>query len=77
MESMVMVGMEEVAGTVGVVAPQQPRSRDRAPRADASFDDATLVDAARAERRRRFEAEALVHLDALFSFGLKLARSRD
>jgi RNA polymerase sigma-70 factor (ECF subfamily) len=27
--------------------------------------------------RRRFEAEALVHLDALYSFALKLARGRD
>ncbi len=31
----------------------------------------------RAERRERFESEALVHLDALYSFALKLARSRD
>jgi RNA polymerase sigma-70 factor (ECF subfamily) len=29
-----------------------------------------------AERRNRFEAETLVHLDALFSFAMKLARSR-
>lgn len=28
-------------------------------------------------RRARFEAEALVHLDALYSFALKLARGRD
>ena len=28
-------------------------------------------------RRARFEAEALVHLDALYSFALKLARARD
>ena len=28
-------------------------------------------------RRQQFEAEALVHLDALYSFALKLARSRD
>lgn len=28
-------------------------------------------------RRRRFEHEALQHLDALFSFALKLARARD
>ena len=34
-------------------------------------------DAPVSERRRRFEAEALVHLDALYSFALKLARSRD
>ena len=29
------------------------------------------------EGRARFEGEALVHLDALYSFALKLARSRD
>jgi RNA polymerase sigma-70 factor (ECF subfamily) len=29
------------------------------------------------ERRRRFEAEALVYLDALYSFALKLTRERD
>ena len=31
----------------------------------------------RAARRSRFDSEALVHLDALYSFALKLARSRD
>src|SRR5919202_501133 len=31
----------------------------------------------RAERRQRFAAAALVHLDALFSFALKLTRSPD
>ena len=30
-----------------------------------------------AARRQRFEAEALPHLDALYAFALKLARSRD
>ena len=30
-----------------------------------------------AERRARFEREALTHLDALYAFALKLARSRD
>ena len=30
-----------------------------------------------AERRSRFEREALTHLDALYAFALKLARSRD
>ena len=33
--------------------------------------------ATRDARRRQFEAEALVHLDALYSFALKLARERD
>ena len=41
-----------------------PRSRQRA-----------RVD--REARRAQFEREALVHLDALYSFALKLARSRD
>jgi RNA polymerase sigma-70 factor (ECF subfamily) len=31
----------------------------------------------RAARRAQFEAEALVHLDALYSFALKLSRARD
>ena len=31
----------------------------------------------RADRRARFEQEALVHLDALYSFALKLTRARD
>ena len=30
-----------------------------------------------AERRKRFEREAMAHLDALYAFALKLARSRD
>ena len=34
-------------------------------------------DAATLERRKEFEAEALVHLDALYCFGLKLTRARD
>lgn len=42
-----------------------------APRAEA----ASMAD--RAARRAQFEREALVHLDALYSFALKLARSRD
>ena len=36
-----------------------------------------VPDAATLERRKEFEAEALVHLDALYSFGLKLTRARD
>jgi len=37
----------------------------------------TAAQGDRAERRARFEQEALVHLDALHSFALKLTRSRD
>jgi hypothetical protein len=36
-----------------------------------------LTAAERAERRRQFEREALQHLDALYSFALKLSRARD
>ena len=43
----------------------------------AASDASDAYDADRAARRAQFEAEALVHLDALYSFGLKLARSRD
>lgn len=80
MESMV-VGMQGAVGTVGVVAPQLPGYRERHERLEhadrAPLADVAAMDATRAERRQRFEAEALVHLDALFSFGLKLARARD
>ena len=36
-----------------------------------------MVTAHEVARRAHFEAEALVHLDALYSFALKLARARD
>ena len=39
--------------------------------------DAESSPAPRGERRAQFEAEALVHLDAMYSFALKLSRSRD
>jgi RNA polymerase sigma-70 factor (ECF subfamily) len=39
--------------------------------------DAANRSADRVARRAQFEREALVHLDALYSFALKLARSRD
>ena len=51
---------------------------DREARPDARPEGrATAAAAARAGRRAQFEAEALVHLDALYSFALKLSRSRD
>jgi RNA polymerase sigma-70 factor (ECF subfamily) len=37
----------------------------------------TAIEIERAGRRTQFEREALQHLDALYGFGLKLARSRD
>ena len=36
-----------------------------------------ITPADRGARRDQFEREALVHLDAMYSFALKLARSRD
>jgi len=59
------------------------------PRADATSPETAAVaqtarasgvpadDAPASVRRRHFESEALVHLDALYSFALKLARARD
>jgi RNA polymerase sigma-70 factor (ECF subfamily) len=44
---------------------------------DASVDPTFDAAADRVARRAQFEREALVHLDALYSFALKLARSRD
>jgi RNA polymerase sigma-70 factor (ECF subfamily) len=77
------------AGTNGYSARPAGRARraaDRAAPADVpvaidahgNADAAHAADAASApERRKQFEDEALVHLDALYSFALKLARSRD
>ncbi len=49
-----------------------------APDAAATGAPATSGDGADvAERRKRFEREAMAHLDALYAFALKLARSRD
>ncbi len=51
---------------------------DREARPDARPEGrATTSGAARNARRAQFETEALVHLDALYSFALKLSRSRD
>ena len=52
-------------------APAQPLA-DSAPGLAAPIDEAT-----RAANRAQFEREALEHLDALYSFGLKLTHSRD
>jgi RNA polymerase sigma-70 factor (ECF subfamily) len=49
-----------------------------APPPDGASADAPSAGAASvAERRKRFEREALAHLDALYAFALKLSRSRD
>lgn len=43
----------------------------------AGLADASAPRLSRAERRDQFEREALVHLDAMYSFALKLTRARD
>ena len=61
------------------------KTREPAPPAPASpgeggtpfLADAPASTLSRAERRGQFEREALVHLDALYSFALKLTRARD
>ena len=50
---------------------------DRDEVADRADADGLATSASPDVRRRRFDREALVHLDALYSFALKLARSRD
>jgi RNA polymerase sigma-70 factor (ECF subfamily) len=64
---------------------EMAKTRVGAAQAPASVDEpgAPLLTGAppstlsRADRRAQFEQEALVHLDALYSFALKLARARD
>lgn len=72
-------GAVVVAGRGVVGARVADREVARVPvAADVVAADAVPAsDAPVSERRRRFEAEALVHLDAMYSFALKLARSRD
>lgn len=67
MTTMEMAIPRELARTAPVSPPG-----DGVPFTDAP---ATTID--RAGRRARFEQEALVHLDALYSFALKLTRARD
>ena len=57
-------GMDVDSVNPSETAEREERTRPRTTVADAM-------------RRREFEREALLHLDALFSFALKLSRSRD
>jgi RNA polymerase sigma-70 factor (ECF subfamily) len=64
---------------------EMAKTREPAPPAPVSparegtplFTDASASALSRADRRAQFEQEALVHLDALYSFALKLTRARD
>ena len=64
---------------------EMAKTRERGPQAPASpaaegpalLTDAPAPALSRADRRAQFEQEALVHLDALYSFALKLTRARD
>ncbi len=61
----------EMAKTRGA---QAPASLDGG---SAALTEAPAPTLSRADRRAQFEQEALVHLDALYSFALKLTRARD
>lgn len=57
-----------------------PLDHDRTtdgPVANSETPEQTDMNTTQAAEREQFEREALVHLDALYSFALKLARSRD
>jgi RNA polymerase sigma-70 factor (ECF subfamily) len=64
----------EMAKTRALAPQGRGRSTDET-RAPAADPPATPL--SRADRRAQFEREALVHLDALYSFALKLTRARD
>lgn len=74
-----MVSIDEQVAQPMVESAAQQTVQERAgrpPMVDTAV--SPVVHAAhRAARRAQFEREALVHLDALYSFALKLARSRD
>jgi RNA polymerase sigma-70 factor, ECF subfamily len=62
--------------------PKMRRPELQVPTSDDEGNAALLTErptpaGSRAERRTQFEQEALVHLDALYSFALKLTRARD
>jgi RNA polymerase sigma-70 factor (ECF subfamily) len=75
----------EAAGRQKMMTLEMPKTREPRPQTPASLaaeGAALLTDApapalSRADRRAQFEQEALVHLDALYSFALKLTRARD
>jgi RNA polymerase sigma-70 factor (ECF subfamily) len=64
----------EMAKTRG---PFPPGTASPAGEGASSAAEAPAAPLTRAERRAQFEKEALVHLDALYSFALKLTRARD
>ena len=73
------IGADGMAGTAQLLGPVHGAVEllDITDVGDAA-DEAPMQDAAsRIARRRQFETEALAHLDALYSFALKLARARD
>lgn len=67
---------EQVVAVRAFVEPVAKQAVD-ATAAEAAPVDAIAAERDRAARRAQFEREALVHLDALYSFALKLSRSRD
>jgi RNA polymerase sigma-70 factor, ECF subfamily len=62
-----------------VTTSETMREQSVSPDEPARAQEDVVIDvvADRVARRAQFEREALVHLDALYSFALKLARSRD
>jgi RNA polymerase sigma-70 factor (ECF subfamily) len=77
-EELAMQTDEETASVLaprsgGGGSPAAPEPREDAPLALVAPDDAAAV----AGQRTEFEREALQHLDALYSFGLKLTHSPD
>jgi RNA polymerase sigma-70 factor (ECF subfamily) len=63
----------ELANTRGAALQGRVASTESAPGAA----DGPATPLSRADRRAQFEQEALVHLDALYGFALKLTRARD
>jgi RNA polymerase sigma-70 factor (ECF subfamily) len=63
----------ELANTRGAALEGRVASTESAPGAA----DGPATPLSRADRRAQFEQEALVHLDALYGFALKLTRARD
>lgn len=73
----IVMGRDGEVGGLGTMPDGAAAAVASGPSVPDAARDAARDPATRDARRRQFEAEALVHLDALYSFALKLARARD
>ena len=72
-----MMAIDRQTARDGPLSGREPDGAAIAPATDDVSVAVPIDEATRAANRARFESEALQHLDALYSFGLKLTHARD